>query len=777
MSRAVPLSAVLLAALVIAHPVAASPAPVPAPVPAPAEAPMAAEAEAPALFGAIDLGAGPIVEAVEFANRTYFKDETLRSFMLHPIPGDLNEGLLKGDTERVTARFLERGFLRARVTLRLEPTASPRGVKAIFDIDAGERAELKRVKVVGNVLVPEAALKEGFFSRPPEPLGALTRAGFFHKPYLDQDAQRLVANYYKRGHLEARVLDTRVDADPALDGLSVTLRVSEGPVYELGTLTFSGELPPMSPAEMRAHITVQDGDIADLVTIQTQADVLLEPLRLAGHPFARFEQSVTVVPPPSGMTGHRAVALTLKFVRGAKPTVREVRIAGNRGTAERVIRRDIAVDAGRPYDHLAMKKTERAVMSTGFFSAVQARAVPVSDEPPVIDVEVAVTEQQTWLASVAPAFDTSTGGEGLIGVGILADRNFLGTGLFVSAFLRLSEIKQNFDLTVSEPRFLDSRVSLTGEAHRREISFFDFRVRSEVGAGLRTNVPIGMGLFFGAGVGVEYGGVIPYAHNEKNAAAPGDPFDSPPVLLNGAGDYGLLPTGVFRNPISLSLSWDQRDSLLLPRNGAFASVSTSYAGPFTLSGLAFLDTDASLKLFWTPVWGITLKSNTAAAGVFNPHGGEVPITDRYFLGGLGSVRGFPALSIGPTVEVPTTEVDANGDPVRDPLVPIRAGGVARFVQNLEIEFPLWPQTPFRGFVFLDAGNTWSAGELAIGRMNALRDIPNNGVMPLGLFYSTGFGVLLETPVLPFRFEWSLPLTARENLDRPISFFLGIGSAF
>lgn len=714
------------------------------------------EAEAPASFAA-DVAPLSLVDGVQFLNRSYFKDETLRSYLLHPIPGALDAGLLQADAERLAQRYQERGFLRAQVSLRLAPSEQAGRVQALFDIDAGERAELKRVKVVGNVLVPESALKEGFFSRPPEPLGALTRAGFFHKPYLDQDAQRLVANYYKYGHLEARVLDTRVNADPSLDGLSVTLRVVEGPVYELGALTFAGETPAMSSAAMRQAITVKDGEIADLVTIQTQADALLEPLRLQGHPFARIEQSVAVMPPPLGEPERRAVALTLKFVRGPKPVVRDVRIAGNRGTAERVIRRDVVVVPGEPYDHAAIKKTERALLATGFFSAVQARVVPAGDD--VVDVEVTVAEQQTWLASVAPAFDTSAGGEGLIGVGILADRNFLGTGLFVSAFARLSAIKQTFDLTVSEPRFLDTRVSLTAEAHRREISFFDLRVRSEAGAGVRSNVPIGAGFFFGAGLSVEYGGVVLYSKDN------GDPFDSPPLLVANTG--GLLPAGVFRNPVSLSLSWDQRDSLLLPRNGAFASVSTSYAGPLTLSGLAFLDSDASLKLFYTPIWGITLKSHTTAAGIFDPHGGEVPITDRYFLGGLGSVRGFPALSLGPTLPVPTIDGD----------IGLRAGGVVRFVQNLEVEFPLWPQTPFRGFIFLDAGNTWSADEVASGQMNKLRELPTNGVMPLGLFYSTGFGVLLETPVLPFRFEWSLPLTARAEIDRPISFFLGIGSAF
>jgi outer membrane protein insertion porin family len=752
------------------------------------EMPRPAESDAPvANVAPPDVTVTPVVESVEFQNRTYFKDETLRSFLTHPVPGELDEVLLKGDAERIAARFRDRGFLAARVDLKLVPTATPRGVKAIFIIDAGERAELKRVKVVGNVEVDEAALKEGFFSRPPEFLGAVTRAGFFHKPYLDQDAQRLVANYYRRGYLEARVLDTRVEADPSLDGLSVTLRVVEGPQYELGALVFTGEMPEgVSVEEMRSRITVKDGDVCDLVTIQQQADVLLEPLRAAGHPFARIEQSVQVVPPPSKNPEHRAVALTLRFIRGPRPTVRSVRISGNTGTQERVIRRDVEVKEGQPYDHAAMKATERALMGTGFFSAVQARAVPTEDAN-VVDVEVAVTEQQTWLASIAPAVDGTRGGEGLIGVGVLADRNFLGTGLFISTFARISAVRQNFDFSLTEPRLLDTRTSLTGELHRREITYRGFKTRSDLGGGVRTSVPVGAGFFVGGGIGVEYGGVVLLDENRDADVIAEEGRNGPPLALDDAGN-GLLPSKVFRNPVSLSVAFDKRDSVLLPRNGVYVNLSSSYAGAFTLSGLGFLDTGAQLKLFWTPLWGITLKSNTDVGFVFNPHGGEVPVTDRYFLGGLGSVRGYPVLSLSPKRTLPLTEnlpkdlfLACGFDEPSGDIPPVRGcsldvGGTVRAVQNLEVEFPIWPDTPFRGFLFLDAGNAFDGEELGTLLNGGSIDDERGATLPFGLFFSTGFGILIETPVLPFRLEWSVPLTRRE-FDQPINFFLGIGSAF
>ena len=146
-------------------------------------------------------------------------------------------------------------------------------------------------------------------------------------------------------------------------------------------------------------------------------------------------------------------------------------------------------------------------------------------------------------------------------------------------------------------------------------------------------------------------------------------------------------------------------------------------------------------------------------------GGSAPVTDRYFLGGLGSVRGFFPRSIGPRQSLPTVD----GAPIL-----AEVGGVVKVVQNLELEAPVWPGAPIRGFVFTDFGNAYGENELAkIFGGTIERDTE---FLVGNLMMSVGFGLLLETPVLPFRFEWSVPVT-RRNFDQPINFFLGVGSAF
>ena len=141
------------------------------------------------------------------------------------------------------------------------------------------------------------------------------------------------------------------------------------------------------------------------------------------------------------------------------------------------------------------------------------------------------------------------------------------------------------------------------------------------------------------------------------------------------------------------------------------------------------------------------------------------MTDRYFLGGLGSVRGFFPRSIGALQGVSLVDGGA---------VDIEVGGVVKVVQNVEVEVPIWPGTPFRGFAFADFGNAFGEDELGDvigGNVDRQTDF-----LVANLMMSTGFGLLIETPILPFRLEWSVPVT-RRAFDQPINFFLGVGSAF
>jgi outer membrane protein insertion porin family len=720
---------------------------------------------------------------IEFDGATYFKKETLATFVRSTVNDFVDEEQLRADARAIADQYRARGFLQAEVAVSLfdviaddaDDVQHTPAVAARFLLRPGDRAELKAVHVVGNTRVSEAALQEGFFSRPPEPLGVLTRAGLFHRPYLEQDQQRLLLNYYRHGFLEARVLETRVVAASDLSGIDVTLAVAEGPRYQLAELTFTGDLPDgVTSSSWRSRIGLVDGGVADLVALQQAAEPLLDAWREQGFPFAHFEQQLALAPvrqtvPAKPSTtadaaGDKAIAVTMRAVRGPLARVRSVRIVGQRGTMEHVLRREVVVVPGDRFDQRTVRLTERQLMQTGILASALGRAVPVAASPGTtespaeddrgeetfVDVEFTVAETTTWLLSPSGFGDAN---EGFVFVGVVGDRNLLGTGLQTFGSLQASRLRFLFDVSLTEPRLLGTRSSATVELHRRQLRYRGFSTLSQGGGSIRASYAHELGyrlggparLFLGGGGGIEFGGVL---MDEERPFAPSS----------------LFPQDTFRNVVEVRGGFDTREGGLSPRNGVLAMVEGRTAGPWTGSGLAFIDGQANLRVFWSPIFDVTLKSNSQVGAVVQPFKGLVPVTDRYFLGGLGSMRGFFPRSIGPSIDAALRDGGTSA---------VEAGGVVKVVQNVEVEAPVWPGLPLRAFGFVDAGNAFGEDELDRGLVNIAR---GTTALPLNLLWSTGFGFLIETPVLPFRFEWSVPLT-RRSFDPPLNFFLGVGSAF
>ncbi len=704
----------------------------------------------------LDEDGQPIVrlEQVRFDNRVYFKEATIRRFMQHPVPGALDLPLLEEDARTIQGKYKARGYLTAKVTVQLEDGPQPYTKVGVFVIDPGSPVQLRGVDVQGNHLVGAKRLQQNFFSRPPELFGVFTQAGVYHKPSFDQDEQKLLANYYEEGFLEARVAGKRVAATRDLDGLVATIDVVEGPRYELAGLTFAGDIPEgETPATLRDRVSVKDGDVCNLVKIQKESDAVLDLWRNQGYAFARINQQVEMAPPPSGDEDRRGLALILTVDKGQTATVRHINVEGNvgllYGTFDYVITQELEFDTGDRFSTAALAESQRRLMRLGFFSQVEIKPLP-TDEPDKVDVEVRVVEQPTWLLNIAPAYVAN---EGPILIGIVADRNLIGTGISASLVGTLSFQRQVFDLTVAQPRLLGLPWAISGEAHRRQINYPDFILGSELGGGISSSYRVFWDIFLGGSVTAEYGGVTPY-----NASSP--------QYVGRLAPSALLPQQVFRNVVGGYVTLDKRDSILSPRNGVYANVSVDYAGRYTLSGLDVIKAQGNLRLFWSPFWQITFKSQTSVGYAFNPHGGDAPATDRFFLGGFGSVRGYFPRSLTPKANV----LLRNGQTRR-----VSVGGTRMFIQNTEVEFPVFFDTPFRAFAFVDTGNAWSDDEPWFSLLGdgLSRDTP---ILPLGMFWSVGFGVLFQTPIAPLRFEWSVPLTRRKG-DRDLDFFFGVGSAF
>jgi outer membrane protein insertion porin family len=160
-------------------------------------------------------------------------------------------------------------------------------------------------------------------------------------------------------------------------------------------------------------------------------------------------------------------------------------------------------------------------------------------------------------------------------------------------------------------------------------------------------------------------------------------------------------------------------------------------------------------------------------------GQTAPLGERYFPGGIQSVRGFEPRGLGATV--PTV---SKGNP-SSMATPFVIGGNKQAIFNLEVEFPLVEAASIKGVVFVDAGNAFNDDQnfFYLNTPNELKPhaflINSNReiAVPFGLYYSFGFGFRWFSPIGPLRFEWGIPITKPTATSRSVIFEFMIGNFF
>jgi outer membrane protein insertion porin family len=679
----------------------------------------------------------------DFLNATYFKEETLRGFVRQAVGKPLDTSVLVSDAEFMTLQYKLRGFTRARVTYSVEETE--RGDIVTFHLEASSRAQVRAIETVGNTAVSDEKLLEGVFHKPLNMWSFTDRGGVYHAGYIEQDLRTITKNYADHGYLAPHVSGARVySTTPAGDTLNLVFDVEDGPLFHLGKVRMVGDLPWPAP-QSHSVLGMRPGDAAALKQLDAGVERLLDVWRNRGYASAKAIQDRR-----TRETQH-LLDVNIRIEKGPLTRVGKIKILGDPSTANHVILRDVVVREGDYYSLNALRLSEERLMYTGLFQKVTLRPAP-TDHPAVVDVEVEVTEQQTWYFTIAPSYIP---GEGLVGIGLLGFRNLFGQAWRFNGQGVISKKRQTGRMDIEDPRVLDTRLSLGGSVHRDRYVYPEFAL-IRTGGAMTVGYPL-----------VERSQLtMGYSLERLDMERPGP--------LEGYIGTKRFPHKKRRGSIKLDAAYDLRDNVLFPTRGLLVAAAMEYGGPLFLGELDFMTLTANARFYVPLPYGFVLKSNTAGAVTFVPGGGVVPVSERFYEGGaLQSVRGYAWQSITPTTTL-GNPYDPGGE-----TVSLRLGGVSRFINNLEIEtppLPVAPVVPIKLFAFLDAGNTWSERERPFFFPKVLLPQREGKQLPLGLMYSVGVGAMLATALFPLRIEFSVPLTRRPTDDQ-INFFLSAGSPF
>lgn len=730
----------------------------------------------------------PYIKEVKINGSSQLSKEKIETAFAVSSRTILDRDKIGEGVEKVKKLYSEQGYVNAKVDFAVSTIENNQAIVAL-DIDEGSRLLVKKISFQGNKTFSDSELKglmgtkEEFFL-----LSLMTNRGVLDHDALTNDLAILSSHYYDHGYINHKISEPVVLRGK--QGIEIVIRIEEGEQYRVGKVEVGGDMVE-DPKLLLKKMQITQGQIFRGSRLREDISNLSDLYADKGFAFAQVEP-VTKVNPKE-----KNVDIALVITKGPPVYFNRVLVAGNNKTRDKVVRRAVVPAEQELYSANKVKQSRNALQRTGYFEDVQV-STKKTDRPDTIDLLVDVKEGPTGAFSLGAGY--SSGDAFVFNAGV-SEKNLFGRGQAVNLNADLGSRRQDFNASFTEPYLFDTPLSMTFDAYNTQRTMTDFTVR-KTGFDLSSSYPMNR-------LNLSFLGLSP---GRVSDPTPGLTYDQPPSFidfLKGGLGYELVrsqlgkfesggqvidgeqvtvkgKTFIAHDPFAgdkaalwtssagPNLFYDSRDHFFHPTEGATSNFASKFAG---LGGdTRYLKTDLSGKYYypvlksqnwgnWTVALGGTIGYGLGLGG--STGSGELPLYDRYFAGGINSVRGFTDRSLAPrkarvtckvskssgdTTPSPSGNCDTGTTPHSDMVL---VGGSKQAVGNFELTFPVLEQYGLRGVAFFDMGNAFDNF-----RFGDLRR-------------SFGAGGRWLSPFGPLRVELGFPLNKQKNDDTSVlGFALG-----
>lgn len=632
--------------------------------------------------------------------------------------GIIPPGALAKNGEKIRLFYEEEGYYQARVEGR-EDRISPQEVNVTFDIVEGDKFDVGEIRIVGNKYLKEKDIKGKLQT---SELFLFFFGGTLKREELRRDLDRIRAYYLDNGFLDIAVEDPEIQVDAARKKLRILVRVQEGPQYRIGELSIKGNRL-LTESEIRGMIKSRAGGIFSRETMQGDVVAITDRYAERGYLFA------DVAPVTDIQRTETRVNISLDITEGRQAYINRIDITGNVRTRDKVIRREIRLVEGDVFNSALLQESRRNLQNIGYFEDVKldTKRAAAADK---VDLTVDVKEKATGAFTIGGGFSST---DGAIAVSSISQNNIFGLGKRASISAQIGQNANRGNAVYTDPHFLDTDFSVEPRLYasntRNLETDLSFNQANE-----------GASLSVGHRLVEQVFGALTYYYERVRIK---DVQDSAPDLVKrqAAESGGVSKTSA----LTFVVSRDARDSFTEPTRGLSVVASATYAGGFLDADNNFRKYSLDLSQYFPLWWKLVghLRGNITYGDSFGSTP-NLPVQERYFLGGINSVRGFRNFTISP----------------KDPATDNPVGGNKAFFVNHEILFPLYDPLKLRGLVFFDLGNAFDEGES----------------FKWSVKRSVGIGVRLTSPLGAIRLELGYNL-ARKHGERQEVLHFTAGTAF
>ena len=752
----------------------------------------------------------PVINKISFEGNFRMKDEQLTEEIQSKERGSLSRAKVQADTQRIIEIYQRNGRFDVKVVPEIIERPNDR-VDLIFQITEGEKTGIKHIVFVGNRSYPDWRLIQVIKTAESNWLSFLQTTDVYDPDRIEADRDLIRRFYLKHGYADVQVISATGEYDPAQKGFIVTFTIEEGPLYHFGAIDIQSNVRAISAQTLRQDLRMSAGQIYNGEAIEKTVEDMTISLARRGYPFG------TVRPRGDRNPTTRTIGVTFVVDEGQRAYVERINIRGNYRTRDYVIRREMDINEGDPYNRALIDRAERRIKNLNYFKSVKITDEPGS-APDRVVVNVDVVEQPTGDFSVMGGFSTAQGWLAQVSV---QERNLLGTGRFARAAATYGEYVRSVELSYAEPYFLDTRSSMGLDLFAKQTlasSYLSYGTES-YGGTLKWGLPLREDLAFQ----LRYSAftqkiTLPSYLNDCNNINPDNVSTFPTPAAQAAapaGTYGpaatpfancyyygqaslpvrveLVSGSYLTSSIGYGLSYNTLDNNKNPTSGIYISFGQDFAG---LGGdVSYLRSNFDMRSYYEVVTdlvsifhlqgGDMIGLSKCPAGECSEGGGYVRMLDDFKMG-PNLVRGFQPAGIGPR--------DITNGTTNDNI-----GGTMYWGASLEFQYPFYflpKDSGFRGAIFVDCGSVWgyrgetqnpATGEIN-GTITAVNSTPPPPTVPFvcqcGMQYaddasvraSAGASIIWDSPFGPLRFDFAYPFLKR-SYDRTQFFAFGGGTQF
>lgn len=655
----------------------------------------------------------PLINTVTFEGIDELKEEDVKAaanikeqFILNPVK-------ISEAEEAIRQLYKTKGFYNSKVTSSIS-YPSDKGAGILFKIDEGEKIYIKEITVEGNVTFDDDELLDEIETGEKWFMSWLTDAGLLDMNKIQQDAQRIVAFYNNHGFLEAKIGEPQIRQDK--EWLFVKFVVEEGPRYRVGTVDFSGDLLG-DKEKLLSLVEIRNKEYVSRQQIRDDILKLTDHYAESGYAFASIRPVTEKAP-----SGDR-MDITFKITKGNLVYIDRITIKGNTRTRDNVIRRELRIAEGGVFDSKALRESTQALQRLMYFEEVNITPEPSLD-PDRMNVVIDVKEKSTGTFSIGAGYSSA---DNLLVMGQISENNFLGRGDTLSLSGNVSGKSSRYNLGYTNPHLNDSALSWGFDLFDTEREYDDY-TKDSIGGGIRVGYPIfEKWQLFGN-----------YSYTDTDLT---DVTEDASFIIRNSVDLHVT------SAVKLSLVRDTRNKRYGASEGSRNSLSVKYGGGPFGGDAEFTKVEGSTGWYFPMPLKTVFHFSLNAGQVFENETDKLPVYERFYLGGLNSIRGFKYAKVSPI----------------DPVSGDRIGGDKMWYGNTEVVFPLLETQGLMGVLFFDTGQVLDDDEDWADASDSIKK-------------ATGVEVRWLSPMGPLRLVWGYNLEPKNGEDDSVWDF-SVGGVF